>query len=76
VTQRQRIEKRLREHGSVRKLDFLAPNVCDGGKPIWGVAQRINEMRDDGFKIKTDILENGTAVWSLIDQQTVLPVAA
>jgi hypothetical protein len=69
MTQRARIEKRLRTHGRVSPVDFLLPNVCDGGLPILRVAPRVMELRDAGYAIETSTASNGTAVYELVEAE-------
>ena len=56
----------------ITAVDFAAPDVIDGGKPIMRVAARINDIRNDGIAIVTDGERNGCAVYKLasaIDQE-------
>lgn len=55
MTQKDRILKMLHQRGSlgVTPVDFASPNVIDGGEPIMRVAGRINDLRNDGYEIRT-----------------------
>jgi hypothetical protein len=76
MTQRERVLRQLQRAGRVLPYeDFTLPTV-DGLKPIARVAPRIEELRSEGYDIRTRLAANGTAVYVLADQQTVLPVAA
>jgi hypothetical protein len=76
MTQRDRVLRQLKRTGRVSPVDFLLPDICDGQTPITRLAPRIKELRDEGFEIETRIAPNHTAVYSLINQQTELLVAA
>jgi hypothetical protein len=65
MTQRDRVLAQLKRRGHVYRTDFLLPTVIDGGSPILGVPQRIQELRDRGYPILTDTAANGTAIWRL-----------
>lgn len=65
MSQNDRIAKRLLAHGAINTTDFLAPNVCDGGKPIIRLAARILELREDGWAIDRLVESNGTATYLL-----------
>ena len=66
MTQKQRILAQLRAAGGrgVSPTDFLAPDVCDGGKPILRVAARILDLKNEGHSIDCQT-EAGTAVYVL-----------
>ena len=66
MTQKQRILKALESAGSrgVSPVDFLAPDVCDGGKPILRVAARILDLKNEGYQIDCQT-EAGVAVYVL-----------
>lgn len=66
MTDKQRILARL-ELGPVSPVDFAAPNVCDGGKPVMRVAARVKDLRDEGYNIPPAArAENGTAIYILV----------
>ena len=54
MTQRERVERLLKERGplGITQADFDGPTV-DGGLPIRRLASRINELRQDGWTIKS-----------------------
>ena len=55
MTQKQRILTMLNQRGSlgVTPVDFAGPDVIDGGAPIMRVAGRINDLRNEGYEIRT-----------------------
>lgn len=57
---------RALESGPVSPIDFAAPNVMDGGKPIMRVAARVQDLRGRGHDISTRTASNGTAVYTLM----------
>jgi hypothetical protein len=63
-SQADRILAALRS-GPFAATDFAAPNIRDGLAPIFRVAARIGELRDQGYEITTGRLTNGVAVYSL-----------
>jgi hypothetical protein len=56
----------------ITQVDFLGPNVIDGGKPILRLAPRINELRELGWIIKTFIEADGTARYVLVPHVEVV----
>lgn len=64
MTQRDRLLRAL-EHGPVPATAFAAPDVIDGGKPVFRVAARIGELRDAGYEILTTRAPSGVAVYHL-----------
>jgi hypothetical protein len=54
MSQKQRVLRALRERRGVgiTRVDFLAPDVIDGGKPIINIPARIKELTDDGYPVK------------------------
>lgn len=62
---------RTRKEAGVSPIDFAAPNVVDGEKPVMRVAARILELRKDGFDITTGRAVNGTAIYRLRTLETV-----
>ena len=66
MTQKQRILAQLRAAGGrgVNPIDFLAPDVCDGGSPILRVAARILDLKNEGHVIDCQT-EAGVAVYVL-----------
>jgi hypothetical protein len=63
-SQADRILAALRS-GPFAATDFAAPNIRDGLAPIFRVAARIGELRDQGYEITTGRLPSGVAVYSL-----------
>jgi hypothetical protein len=63
-SQADRILAALRS-GPFAATDFAAPNIRDGLAPIFRVAARIGELRDQGYEITTGRLTNGVAVYTL-----------
>jgi hypothetical protein len=66
MTQKQRILAQLQAAGGrgVSPVDFLAPDVCDGGSPILRVAARILDLKNEGHSIDCQT-EAGVAVYVL-----------
>lgn len=64
ATQTARILRAL-ERGPVTPVDFGAPDVIDGGKPIMRVAARIQDLRDRGYQITTSTAPNGIAIYEM-----------
>lgn len=65
-TQVERIVAALRRHPEgITAVDFLLPDVIDGGKPITRVAARILDARMQGHDIVTDGERNGCVVYRL-----------
>ena len=55
MTQRQRVLTALEDAGSlgVSPVDFLGPQVVDGGSPILRLAPRVEELRKQGYRISS-----------------------
>lgn len=53
MTQLERVKRQLHVSGSegITPVDFMAPNVIDGGAPILRLAARIKELREQGYVI-------------------------
>lgn len=52
MTQTERVLAALRNHPrGITAVDFLLPNVIDGGTPITRVARCVGELRDAGHRI-------------------------
>lgn len=68
MTQVDRVLAALSRAGArgITAVDFAAPNVCDGGKPIMRVAARVKELRDAGFQIETDGERDSCAIYRLV----------
>jgi hypothetical protein len=73
MTQKQRILAQLRSSGGrgVNPIDFLAPDVCDGGTPILRVAARILDLKNEGHVIDCQT-EAGVAVYVLRSEAPVV----
>jgi hypothetical protein len=73
MTQKQRILDALKNAGGrgVSTTDFLAPDVCDGGKPILRVAARILDLKNEGHTIDCQT-EAGVAVYVLRSEALVV----
>ena len=66
MTQKTRVLRALRRHPEgITQVDFLLPNVIDGGPPITRVAARVRDLRTDGHEILVDGERNGCAVYVL-----------
>lgn len=53
-TQTDRVYAAL-QRGPITSVDFQSP-TCDGGPPILRVAARINELRDRGCRIRSEVV--------------------
>lgn len=53
MTDKQRVLRRLRTHGSTTPTEWIGPHVVDGGKPIQRLAPRICELRKEGVPVET-----------------------
>ena len=52
MSQKARVLRALQTHPrGITQVDFLLPDVIDGGKPITRVAARVEELADDGYRI-------------------------
>jgi hypothetical protein len=72
MKQAQRVLRALRRHpDGVTQVDFLLPNVIDGGHPITRLAARIRDLRDQGETIIVDGERYGCAVYKLPPKQPV-----
>lgn len=73
-TQCYRVLKALRAHpDGLTQVDFLAPDVIDGGYPITRLAARIQDLRDRGAEIFVDGKRNGCAIYRLHEALPVPP---
>jgi hypothetical protein len=68
VSQRARVLAALRSRGAhgVCSVDFLLPDIVDGGKPITRLAARMLELREDGHEIQVIGDRHGCAVYRLM----------
>lgn len=67
VTQNDRVLAALKQAGKrgVTELDFEAPRVTDGGKPIRRLAARVCDLRNQGLPVLTVGERDGVAVYVL-----------
>lgn len=67
MTQKQRVLTALQRTGwqGITQVDFLAPHVIDGGKPVTRLAARILELREDGHAIRVVGERQECAVYQL-----------
>ena len=73
-TQRHRVLQALRRYpGGISSIDFLAPDVIDGGYPITRLAARIKELRSRGAEIFVDGRRNGCAIYRLHEAEPLPP---
>lgn len=63
VTQCDRVLAYLEQYGYVNTVDFMAPEVCDGGLPIIRLAARIYDLRVQGHHIDDLKEANGTVTY-------------
>lgn len=56
-----------RKHG-ISQIDFDLPDVIDGGAPIKRVAARIEELRDEGFAIRSGERRQKCIVYRLVPE--------
>lgn len=68
MSQKARVLAALRSRGArgVTAVDFLLPDVIDGGRPITRVAARVLELRDEGHTIVVDGERDSCAVYRLL----------
>lgn len=52
--------------GTTCQVDWYAPHVVDGGKPITRLAARINELREQGHRIMVVGRKHKCAVYELM----------
>lgn len=72
ASQKDRVLRRLRR-GPLTCIDFAAPDVCDGGKPILRVARAIGDLKRDGHRITRKMVK--TAGGAHVAQYTLVAVA-
>lgn len=63
MSDKQRFLDQLRK-GPVAAVDFLAPNVIDGGKPITRLAARKYDLVQDGHDVRDVGVKNGCSVYA------------
>lgn len=70
-TQRDRVLRLLTARGNtgVCAVDFLGPEVADGGAPITRLAARVHELREDGVPIRKNGQRNSCDVYVLARPQ-------
>lgn len=68
MTQKERVLKAILDAGQngIRPEQFLAPNVCDGGKPILRLAARVLDLKNEGHEIACRVDRvSSTAIYTL-----------
>lgn len=72
MTDKQRVLRRGFEAGDTgfTQVDFMLPNVCDGGKPITRLAARIKDLRDEGVEFADGGRRNGMKVY-ILDRESL-----
>ncbi len=68
MTAKERVARHLLKHGRVCESDFDGTHhgyVADGGKPFHRTTARIDDLRKDGWRIRTDQLD-GRALYVLV----------
>lgn len=67
-SQKTRVLRALQAVGpaGLTQVDFLAPQVCDEGKPVTRLAARVGELIADGHEITDQGVRNGCKVYRLI----------
>jgi len=68
MTQKERVLKAILDAGQngIRPEQFLAPNVCDGGKPILRLAARVLDLKNEGHAITCRVDRiSSTAIYTL-----------
>lgn len=71
MSQCDRVLNALRHAGptGITRIDFLGPNVCDGGKPIINIPGRIHDLQvKRGHVIDASGTRHGCAVYVLREQ--------
>jgi hypothetical protein len=65
MSQRDRVLAALYRRGrhGLTQIDFDLPDVIDGGAPIKRVAARVEELRDQGFRITSGERRNKCTVY-------------
>ena len=60
-----RVKRQLDRAGAygVTRVDFSAPDVIDGGKPILNFPERIRELRKQGYHVPRQGTRDGVAVY-------------
>jgi hypothetical protein len=77
MTQKLRVLAALRSRGArgITSVDFLLPNIIDGGKPITRVAARVLELRQENHRIVVEGERDGCYIYRLLeDAQDARPV--
>ena len=68
VTQVDRVVRAARSFQGVCAVDFLGPDVVDGGKPITRVAARIQDAEDQGYVFEIIGWRAKTKVYRLVSE--------
>lgn len=72
ASQRARVLRALKRHPEgLTQVDWLLPNVVDGGHPITRLAARIKDIRDEGHEIEVSGERYGCAVYRLPQPEPV-----
>ena len=68
LTQRERVLKAARSFRGITQVDFLLPNVVDGGEPITRLAARINELDSEGYGFECLGRRDRCKIWRLVSE--------
>lgn len=74
MTQRERVLRASLRPSGVSQVDFLAPDVCDGEKPITRLAARIFDLEREGYLFEVVGWRNRCKVYRLLDGPTPGPI--
>jgi hypothetical protein len=74
MSQKRRVLKALRRHPEgLTRVDFILPNVIDGGPPILNFPARIKDLKDEGHRIDKDGERYGCTIYKL-QQAAPVPI--
>ncbi len=73
MTQVERVIEAARSFRGVCQVDFLLPDVCDGGGPITRVGARIQDAEDRGYVFETIGWRDKTKVFRLLSEPEAAP---
>jgi hypothetical protein len=73
VTQVERVISAARSLDGVCQVDFLLPDVCDGGPPITRVGARIQDAEERGFVFETLGWRDRCKVYRLLAEPDAAP---
>src|SRR4051812_44300588 len=68
MTQTERVIAAARSYRGVCAVDFLGPDVIDGGKPITRVAARIQDAEERGYVFETIGWRSKMKVYRLVSE--------